>query len=211
MTIPEIYKKYDIMPTLQEHQYRVAAVAKILCERSSINLPKTEIISSCLLHDMGNLIKFNLDKIPEGLDIGDVAYWKQIQTVMKNKYGEDEHVATYEIAKEVGVSTNILNIIKNMGASHTREMLEQKNLVVLIATYSDLRVTPTGVTSLEMRINDLLKRYEGTAKYEGYKKGAVVFYEIEELLRESLKLEDLEIKTEEISLAISQLRDFVLM
>lgn len=211
MNISEIYQKYDIMPTLQDHQYRVAAVGKILCERSSENLPMPEIISACLLHDMGNLIKFNLDKIPEGLDIGNVSYWKQVQNTMKEKYGDDEHQATYTIAKEIGVSPLTLEIVKYIGTRNAGTMLEQKNIPVLLATYSDFRVTPTEITSLNQRIEDLLKRYEGTAKYEGYKKDTVVYFAIEKFLQDSLSIESIEITPEEVSTGLATLPDFILV
>lgn len=210
MTISEIYQTYDIMPTLQDHQYRVAVVAKILCERSLTPLPSNEIISACLLHDMGNLIKFDLEKIPQGLDIGDIDHWKQAQADMKEKYGNDEHQATYEIAKELDISPLTLEIIKYIGTRHALNMLEQKNTPVLLATYSDFRVTPTEVTSLKQRIEDLLRRYEGTVKYEGYKRDTMVYFTIEEFVQKTLGIESIEISPEEITSATAELRNFVL-
>ncbi len=199
------------MPTLQDHQYRVAAVAKILCERCSEKVPVPEIISACLLHDMGNLIKFDLDKIPEGLDIGDTDYWRQVQVTMKARYGDDEHQATYAIVEETGVSPLTLEIVKYIGTRNAATMLEQKNVPVLIATYSDFRVTPTEVTSLQQRIEDLLKRYEGTIKYEGYKRDTMVYFAIEEFLQDALGIENIEIKPEEVSVAMIELPNFILI
>jgi hypothetical protein len=211
MTISEVYQTYNIMPTLADHQYRVAAVAKILCERSPEHLPINEIISGCLLHDMGNLIKFNLDNIPEGLVIPDIEHWKKVQASMKETYGDDEHKATHTIAEELGVSPLTLDIVKYVGTRNAKEMLEQKNIPVLLATYSDFRVTPTEVTTLKERIDDLLKRYEGTVKYDGYVRDTATYFPIEAFLQESLHIESLTITPEELTSTLAELHEFVLI
>ncbi len=59
--ISEIYEEYKIMPNLREHQLRVAAVAAQICDNFNKPLNKKEIITACLLHDMGNIIKFKLE------------------------------------------------------------------------------------------------------------------------------------------------------
>ena len=49
------------MPSLQLHMYRVTAVAsRIVDNWKGQNLDKKEIIIACLLHDIGNIIKFKL-------------------------------------------------------------------------------------------------------------------------------------------------------
>ncbi len=55
MSIGTIYKKYKIMPQLQEHMFRVAAVALLICENFEDSLPKEDIVTACLLHDMGKI------------------------------------------------------------------------------------------------------------------------------------------------------------
>ena len=66
MNIFNIYAKYKIPPQLQTHQLRVAAVAKTICEHLWPKLSDMRtIISTCLVHDMGNIIKFDLDKFPK--------------------------------------------------------------------------------------------------------------------------------------------------
>ena len=54
--ISEIYAEYKIMPNLQMHMYRVAAVASLIYDNFNEPLNKEEIITACLLHDMGNII-----------------------------------------------------------------------------------------------------------------------------------------------------------
>ena len=199
------------MPTLQDHQYRVAAVAKALCERAALPLPKENIVSGCLLHDMGNIIKFDLNKIPEGLTIDNLDYWKGVQKDTVAQYGSDEHHATYRMAEELGVSPTTLEVVAHIGAKHAPQMLSERKNNVLIATYSDFRVIPTGVTTLAGRIADLLERYTDTPKYEGYKRDTAVYFSIEEYLQSTLGLEDLALDSEAIETTAQSLRDFVLV
>ncbi len=65
MTIQQLYEKYEIMPNLQLHMYRVAAVAKMICDHFQKPINKQEVIITCLLHDIGNIIKFDLFDFPQ--------------------------------------------------------------------------------------------------------------------------------------------------
>lgn len=206
MIISDIYAQYDIMPTLALHQLRVAAVAHIICERSRVPLPRTHIISACLLHDMGNIIKFDLDHIPQGLAIGDVGHWKEVQRRYKETYGEDEHVATLAIARCCGVSQETLRILEGIGTSYAQHAYEGHDTAVLVATYSDFRVTPTAVVSLEERITDLLARYEHTEKYAPYKKTTEVYFSIEPYLMRALGLTSVALAASDIAHAIEAVR-----
>jgi len=60
-TITEIYEHYNIPPWLQEHMLRVSAVSSIICDQLGDKVRKHEVVSACLLHDMGNIIKFDFD------------------------------------------------------------------------------------------------------------------------------------------------------
>ena len=63
--ITDIYEKYKIMPLLAMHQIRVAAVAMMICDSLSVPIDKDSVIKACLLHDIGNIIKFDLNHFPE--------------------------------------------------------------------------------------------------------------------------------------------------
>src|SRR3989344_1397907 len=117
MKIIEIYKKYKIPPNLQEHQLRVAAVALTICDNFNSEIDKDSVIKAALLHDMGNIIKFDLSKFPEFLEPEGIEYWKRVKEEFRKKYGEDEHNATYEIAKEIGVNKFAFEIIQGYGFS----------------------------------------------------------------------------------------------
>jgi len=67
MTIQQIYDHYDIMPSLQLHMLRVTAVAAMIVESFNQPLDKNNIIKACLLHDMGNIVKFDFNYMKESM------------------------------------------------------------------------------------------------------------------------------------------------
>jgi len=55
----EIYTAYTVLPSLQLHMLRVAAVAKVICDNWIWeDFDKEATMTSCFLHDMGNILKF---------------------------------------------------------------------------------------------------------------------------------------------------------
>lgn len=155
-TITDIYTKYNILPTLALHQLRVAAVAKVVLE--AIGLQDNDIISACLLHDMGNLIKFRLTDFPEFLEPEGAVYWEHKKAEMIEKYGTNEHKATVAIAKEIGVSQHCLECVDAVGFSQVID-IQQAPLSHKICNYADMRVGPYGVVTLQERFEDGRKRY----------------------------------------------------
>src|SRR3954452_25294278 len=96
--VSEIYSEYKIMPALQQHQLRVAAVAAMICD----SLPGTDketVVIACLFHDMGNIIKSDLSYFPEFVQPEGLEYWEKVKQEYIQKYGSDENAATKEIAK----------------------------------------------------------------------------------------------------------------
>ncbi|MCU0660218.1 MAG: HD domain-containing protein [Candidatus Pacebacteria bacterium] len=165
--IEEIYETYDIMPTLREHMYRVAAVASVICDSLSLSSKeKQEIVIACLLHDMGNLIKFRLGDLPQLLAPKGLIYWQSIQEVWKQKYGTDEHLATRKIAEELGVSDRILMLVDSIGFPNGKRNLLEADISKMIAGYADMRVSPYGVRPLLDRLDDLQKRYKDKSNNE---------------------------------------------
>ncbi|MBN1332029.1 HD domain-containing protein [Candidatus Dojkabacteria bacterium] len=162
MKIAEIYKKYKIPPQLQEHQLRVAAVAKQIVDnfKAPSGLDETIIITSCLLHDMGNIIKFNLQLYPEHLKPEGYEYWKGVQDEFILKYGEDEHKATFQIAKEIGVGEDVMEILRDWGFANGNKTAESENFNAKISRYSDQRVDIDGIKSMEERHHKSRDRYK---------------------------------------------------
>jgi hypothetical protein len=159
--IIDIYNEYKIMPNLQQHQLRVAAVAKKVCESLDIPVDTQSVVTACVLHDMGNIIKFRLERFPEFNKPEGIEYWQKVQGEYLATYGQDEHAASIAIAQKLGVSAHI---IQNMEAiefplwSHvdTYGTFEEK-----ICVYADSRVAPWGIVSLEERLEDGTRRYAG--------------------------------------------------
>ena len=161
MKIAEIYKQYKIPPQLQIHQLRVTAVAKIIVNNwtEDTQIDEEAIIVSCLLHDMGNIIKFNLDLYPETLEPEGYDYWKRVQEEFIGKYGNDEHEATFMIAKDLGVGVKIMEILKGWGFSNGKETAGSDSFEAKIAKYADQRVDIDGITSMKERHNGARERY----------------------------------------------------
>jgi len=160
-TIHQIYSEYQIMPQLQLHQLRVAAVAYQLCLKIP-HLHCNDVILACLLHDMGNIIKFDLGYFPDFTAPLGREYWQQVKSSFIQKYGPDEHLATLKIAEELGLSTRAVDFIKSIGFSHTIENISPNILIEKkICAYADQRVGPYGIISLNERLMDGKKRYSG--------------------------------------------------
>ncbi len=146
------------MPQLQLHQYRVAAVANMICDNFEGQIDKKAVISAALLHDMGNIVKFNLPLYPEYLAPKGLDYWENVKKKFIDKYGSDEHVVTQKIVKEINVSEKVRKIIHSYGYSKNIENSEHNDFEIKIAVYGDFRVAIYGVASLEDRIEDAYKR-----------------------------------------------------
>lgn len=155
----EIYSAYKIMPSLQTHQLCVAAVAKMICDNFKKPIHTRDVVLACLFHDMGNILKFDLTIFPEFTHPEGVEYWERVKAEFVKKYGTDHHAASQIIAREIGLSETVVGHIGLIGFSHALEILEGDSFEKKICEYSDMRVGPHGVLSLEDRIADGRKRY----------------------------------------------------
>ncbi len=182
MNILEIYRKYQIMPQLAEHQLKVAAVADVICKHitrgmdaellqplnnaeKEIKIDQENIIKACLLHDMGNIVKFDLTKAQElypelFIKSEERAFWENVKQEFIEKYGSISHQATDGILKETGVSNRILELVDGVGFDQAVDNLQSEDFGKKICAYSDMRVGPKGVISLEERFADLRVRYK---------------------------------------------------
>lgn len=174
MNILEIYKKYQIMPQLAEHQLRVAAVAELVCasfdrgttrnlSRNDLEtiIDRNSIVAACLLHDMGNILKFDFSKTKSVLNLEiDVEFWEKVKEEYRQKYGADEHQAALNIAKDIGVTPRVIKLIDCIGFDTGQTNAETKDFSKKICAYSDMRVGPMGIIGLEDRLADLRVRYD---------------------------------------------------
>lgn len=161
-SIQDIYKKYEIPAHLQMHHFRVAAVAKLIIDKFPKDSPKINenlIITACLLHDIGNIIKFNLMLYPELNSPRGYDYWKSVQDRFILKYGPDEHKATYMIAKEVGVDEKVLKILNSIGFSNSGKVASSRDYNLKITAYADQRVGIDGIMGMAERHTEGRNRY----------------------------------------------------
>ncbi len=167
--ILEIYDHYLLTDALQLHQLRVAAVAELLMravdehEAEAAGLDDEErraVRAACLLHDMGNIVKFNLDILPELLEPEGREYWQEIQSQYIDAYGSDEYAATQSIIIEIGVPQRVQSLVSTVRFDQVQENYKSNDLARQITDYADMRVGPHGVISLEERIQEGKARWE---------------------------------------------------
>jgi hypothetical protein len=170
MKIADIYETYKIPPHLQVHMLTVAGVARLIVENMDVAVLDENIVQACLLHDMGNIIKFNMNLFPEKFEPLGVEYWKGVREEFIKKYGNDEHVATERIAREIGVNDVTFGLIKAIGFSNAVKNLQSNDLNRMICGYADMRVSPQGVVEFELN--------------KGKQKDADIFTEMVEALQE---------------------------
>lgn len=212
MNIQSIYDKYKIMPTLQLHQLRVAGVAQILCDSIPDFQDKNDVVVTCLLHDMGNIIKSDLNYFPEFLEPEGLEYWQEVKSKFIEKYSNNEHVATKMIIKEILDSEEIIRNVDQIGFSKSLETEKDASLSRKICVYSDMRVGPHGVLSIEERMADGRKRYEGRKdKAMGsdfFETQAKALKEIEKQIFEKLSIRPEDITNDNVNEKIVELRKF---
>ena len=162
MKISEVYKKYNIPENLQAHMYRVAAVGFLVAGflEKKIELDVDVIVTELLLHDMGNIIKFDFGPHIK-FSSAETERLKKVRADFIEKYGNEEHEATARIARELRVDIRVLDLLDDSGSSKLYEAIDSADWYRKICSYSDLRVGPNGIVSVNERFDDIIKRYKG--------------------------------------------------
>lgn len=166
-TARDIYREYKIMPSLQLHQLRVAAVAKLVCENFEQPIDEHSVTLACLFHDMGNILKFDLTVFSDFVQPEGIEYWQGIKEEFASKYGNDQHAASLRIAREIGLSDTVAACIDIVAFSKIEELLASGSWEQKVCEYADARVAPTGVLPLEERLEEGRKRYMGRSVKTG--------------------------------------------
>ncbi|MDD5068766.1 MAG: HD domain-containing protein [Candidatus Pacebacteria bacterium] len=212
MEISTIYKKYKIVSFLEMHMYRVAGVALYICQNAKEKVLTDNIVSACLLHDMGNILKFDFTIFPEVFEPEGIPYWQKVRVEFAEKYGEDEHNATLAIAKEIGVSEKTYEYILSIGFSKIAETFASADLGKYISTYADMRVSPYGVVSMEERLAEGHKRYENSKRIfvnkEFFKENKACLCEMEKSIFSKTSLTPESITSEVIHPLLDDLKKF---
>ncbi|MES2315462.1 MAG: HD domain-containing protein [Patescibacteria group bacterium] len=208
----DIYKEYKIMPSLQMHMLRVAAVASILCDNLTVPINKEEMVTACLLHDIGNIIKFDMTIFPDFFKPEGVAYWQAVKDEFIKKYGNDEHKASVEIVKELGCNERVIEIVDSIDFSNFYRNRDSENMSFKVATYADALVGPYGVVSYEERMEDSKKRYAAVNKGREVERARLVECgaEMGRQVFSHCKIKPEDITDEAVAPIIEELKNFVI-
>ena len=189
--------------------YRVTAVAVAVFDAHLAIDPmlagRNDLITACLLHDMGNIIKFDLIKFPA--PDGETAHWLAVQETMRTKYGTSETAATEAIIRELGLYEKVAPVLQHTSDAHALELEKEGTLLQKIACYADQRVAPRGIVPLADRLRDMRTRY-GHSDDESTRALDAATMRIEAFLFETLTITPEDITDESVARTISVLKSF---
>jgi hypothetical protein len=164
MKISQVYEHYQIPPNLQRHMLQTAALGQIICDHwTGPRLKKKLVITTLLVHDMGNIVKFDFDSPTANQFLTghkDVDYWRQVQSNFQKKYGVRADQANLAIIDEMGLSPLVKKFMKEHYFESLPAILQESDWEHKISFYCDIRFRPSGITSVEDRLEDLRQRYE---------------------------------------------------
>ena len=152
-SITAIYELYKIPESLQLHMLRAAAIAKQIVDNwVGPEINGDFILKVLLLHDMGNIVKFSDDDLTQ----------EQIELRQEivNKYGHDDHVISNQIAKELGLNQEELDMMDAKIFIKNDLTVNLDSYEIKIGAYADQRVAPDGIYSIRERLEEAKSRYK---------------------------------------------------
>lgn len=165
MKLRGLYERFQIMPQLETHMLRVAGVGKLIAQSWKSKCEIEYVTQLCLVHDLGNIVKFdlrdNIDRSKFG-KIENLKHWQEVQARCWEIYGREAHRATTQMLEEAGLGQFIapINEEEKLFFAEAREReLAKADVGSVILMYSDCRVTPGGVSTYRERVEDLAARY----------------------------------------------------
>ena len=207
--ILEIYSQYNIKRDIQEHMFRVAAVASMICDYMHESLDKNKIISVCLLHDMGNLIKDSLNFYPKFFEPEGVEYWKGVREEFVKKYGTNPDQATISIVQELNIEKTAFSLLQKVVLKQLEDFKNLNDWEMMTCKYADVRVSPTGI----LPFRDRLQEWQGRNPQftEQYVQNTInLFSKLEKDIFAKCKIKPEDITEEIIQPIVSGLRNFVI-
>lgn len=125
---------------------------------SPLSIDKNAVVSACLLHDMGNLIKVKFESAPELFEPEGIGYWQEIQAEMVDMYG-DVGSATRAIVHEIAPLPVVEETIEDALFSKMATIAESGTREAKLLEYADMRVALHGISSMKERFDDIRERY----------------------------------------------------
>lgn len=170
--ISQLFSRYQIPVNLEQHLIQVAALGQLICQNwAGSPLNHDQIVSALLLHDIGNLVKFDLNQawtkailaessaqnpdLPQSFKA-----WQNLQTQFRRRYSYNADEANFAIVKELKIDPAIINILRDHTFEDLAVLLASKNWAKMILFYCDLRFSSTGLVAVTERLQDLRARYQ---------------------------------------------------
>ena len=163
--IKGIYDRFLILPNLRLHMYRTAAVAEMMCDNwkgAAIN--KQDIAAACLLHDIGNIVKFDLGEKRSiallGRSAKNLKYWLRVKKDTMRRYGRSDNEATHNMLVALRANRKVQLIISRMAHVFRDYKRSSSDYELLLCEYADCRTAPYGIASVTERFADFAERYK---------------------------------------------------
>lgn len=211
MIIKEIYERFGVPPNLAQHMLTVTKVCLFLKDHwIGPELDWDKVTKTAMLHDLGNVVKFDFDKYPEflGPEISRVDYWKEVQKQTINKYGSDDHEATKIMLEEIEIEPEAINTILNKSFGRSVETAGSDNWYPKILLYADLRVLPNGIATLEERFADVRERMPKYVERPDFVDLLNAGRKIEKQIQENMSIPVFEINREMVGESDEELLNF---
>ena len=172
MTTASIYDYCQLPPVLRQHMLRVTKTGKwILAHWSGAEFDQSLYIHALLVHDLGNLAKFDLSPTATVrlLPLENINEWRQIQQNFISRYGKNADEATLKLIQELQLprADELIKLIGGHTPKRLAETVQNHNWAQKLLDYTDFRVGPFGILSLDERFADLTKRYQYRTKEWG--------------------------------------------
>lgn len=161
LNVQDVYELYTVPPNLATH---MRTVAKVVCSIRDYwvgeGIDWNSIIQAALLHDIGNIVKFDFEHYPEllGDESANIDHWKAVQKDIINRYGKDDHEVCGNILREIGVSQKMITTIETKSFANSVVVAQSDEWDAKILLYADMRVKPFGIVPLEDRLDDVRDR-----------------------------------------------------
>lgn len=146
---------------------RVTAVGELIIDSlpGTVELTAREdIVAALLVHDLGNIVKFDFtdSSMWRGYTSEEVRRWLGVrERVAANYNSTDDHMVTQRMVSEIGANGRVLFLVSGMLLENIRRVIDSDDFALKICAYSDQRVAPWGVVTLDERFLDLRRRYAG--------------------------------------------------
>jgi len=204
----EIYQEFGIPPNLQEHMARVWGIISFIenhWNNKDITINWETVKKAALLHDLGNVVRFDFVNHPEylGSEQANLDHWREVQKQMIEKYGLDDHEATERMLKEIGIEQAIIDIIGNKSFGNSISTRNSSNWLSKLLAYADLRTLPTEIGTLNERITDIKARMPKYTNRPDFEDLVTACKEIEAQIASNLDVPIAQINEQSISEIIS--------